>query len=143
MLKNLFKKNRENAKELNKNMQAVEPAEDVLGCQAAADGQEPDAAQAGEGEKVMLCIYIPEGVFDEEELAMAGFNDGSGRYDELYDQLVAEAEVEEEQEVVDLAASRMDGWSLTADAIQYFIGEICGMELSEASESLPSMFAIA
>lgn len=150
MLKNFFKKHRGSAEVPAGNQQPEEgPAPDALACRnTEADGQQipaPAREPEEQTEKVMLCIYIPEGVFDEEELSMAGFESGSDRFDELYDRLKAQAEPETGKEVVELAASCMNGEALTADAVQYFAGEFGSGEAEmaeEAAENVQSIFRI-
>ena len=148
MLKHLFKKHRGRARVPEKNQQPEKsPVMDQLQRRSAEEEIPASAKQPEEQtEKVMLCIYIPEGVFDEEELSMAGFETGSSRFDELYDQLKKQAEQEAGEEVVDLAASRMEGVALTADTVQYFAGEFGSGEAvmrEEAAENVQSMFAMA
>lgn len=148
MLKNFLKKHMGSAEVSAENRQPAEsPATDASQCRAAEKEtqKEPVPEPEEQTEKVMLCIYIPEGVFDEEELSMAGFECGSDRFDELYDQLKAQAEPGSGEEVVDLAASRMDGAALTADAVQYFDGAFDSEEeetVEAASENVLSIFRI-
>lgn len=147
MLKDLLKKymgSDENAAE--KQPQKGNPDPELFESLSPEHGGQPEQAPAAEPEenpeRVMLCIYIPEGVFDEEELDMAGFERPASRFDELYDQLKEEERQKLPEEVIDLEASRMDEAALTADVIQYFAGELSSAEPEEAAENVQSMFRI-